>query len=144
VPGGRVGRGIGGVRLGMRRAAARRALGLPATESTRWVTWCFDGGGRLWAALGTRGDRARVDLVLTDSGPFDTHGIRPGTKARKARRVLRGERRLGRVRGVKVFAKRERHRRLLVGIRGKRVAYLAVARPKVSQRRALRYLRSLP
>jgi hypothetical protein len=144
VPGGRVGRGIGGVRLGMRRAAARRALGLPATESTRWATWCFDGGGRLVAALHARGDRARVDFVLTDSRPFDTHGIRPGTRARRARARLHGERRLGRVRGVRVFSKRERGRRLLVGLRRGRVAYLAVARPRVSQRRALRYLRTLP
>ena len=144
VPGGRVGRGIGGVRLGMRRAAARRALGLPSTESTRWATWCFDGGGRLWAALHKRGDRAVVDLVLTDASPFDTHGIRPGTKARRARRLLRRERRIGRVRGTKVLLVKERRRKLLVGLRSGKVAYLAVARRKVSNRRALKYLRSLP
>jgi hypothetical protein len=144
VPGGRVGRGIGGVSLGMRRLGARRALGLPSTESARWMTWCFDGGGRLFAALGRRGDRARVDLVLTDSAPFDTHGVRPGTRARTARRLLRGERRVGRVRGATVFTKRERGRRLLVGLRQGRVAYLAVARPRISARRAVRYLRSMP
>jgi hypothetical protein len=115
VPGGRIGRGIGGVRLGMRRAAARRALGLPVTESARWMTWCFDGGGRLAAALGARG----VDLVLTDAAPFDTHGIRAGTRARTARRLLHG------------------------GLRRGRVAYLAVTRPSLSPRRALRYLRAL-
>jgi hypothetical protein len=140
VPGGRVGRGIGGVRLGMRRARARRALGLPATESRRWMTWCFDGGGRLLAGFGSRG----ADVVLTDSPPFDTHGIRTGTRARTARRRLRGARRIGRARGVLVLARRERGRRLLVGLRHGRVAYLAVARPRVSGRRALRYLRSLP
>jgi hypothetical protein len=47
------------------------------------------------------------------------------------------------VRGVTVLAKRERGRRLLVGLRQGRVAYLAVARPRVSARRAVRYLRSL-
>jgi hypothetical protein len=139
VPGGRIGRGIGGVRLGMRRAAARRALGLPLTESARWMTWCFDGGGRLAAALGRRG----VDLVLTDSAPFDTHGIRPGTRARTARRALRGARRLGRVHGVTVLSRRERGRLLLAGLRRGRVAYLAVARPRLSKPRALRYLRAL-
>jgi hypothetical protein len=139
VPGGRIGRGIGGVRLGMRRAAARRALGLPVTESARWMTWCFDGGGRLAAALGARG----VDLVLTDAAPFDTHGIRAGTRARTARRLLHGERRLGRVRGSTVLGTRERGRRLLVGLRRGRVAYLAVTRPSLSPRRALRYLRAL-
>jgi hypothetical protein len=139
-----VGRGIGGVGLGMRRGAARRAMGLPATERSRWMTWCFDGGGRLVAALHARGDRARVDLVLTDAAPFDTHGIRPGTRARSARARLRGERRIGRARGVTVFAKRERRRLLLVGLRRRRVAYLAVARRPLSNRRALRYLRTLP
>jgi hypothetical protein len=143
VPGGRVDRGIGGVRLGMRRAGARRALGLPVTESTRWMTWCFDGGGRLAAALPKRGDRAQVDLVLTNASPFDTHGIRRGTRAKTARRLLHGERRIGRARGVTVFARGERGRRLLVGIKGKRVAYLAVARPAVAQRRVLLYLRTL-
>jgi hypothetical protein len=104
------------------------------------MTWCFDGGGRLYAAFGRRG----ADLVLTDSAPFDTHAIRRGTKRKAALRRLRGERRLARVHGTAVYATRERHRRLLVGIRRGRVAYLAVARPKLSQRRALRYLRTLP
>jgi hypothetical protein len=143
VPGGRVGQGIGGVRLGMRRAGARRALGLPVTESTRWMTWCFDGGGRLAAALPSRGDRAQVALVLTNAAPFDTHGIRTGTRAKTARRLLRGERRIGLARGVTVFARRERGRRLLVGIRRGRVSYLAVARPGVPVARTLRYLRAL-
>jgi hypothetical protein len=142
VPGGRVGRGIGGVRLRMKRAAARRALGLPLTESRRWMTWCFDGGGRLKAAFGP-GKRG-ADLVLTSAAPFDTHGIRPGTRGRTARKRLRGERRLGRVRGATVYAKSERHRRLLVAIKDGRVAYLAVTRPKLAKRWALRYLRTRP
>jgi hypothetical protein len=140
VPGGRVRRGIGGVRLGMKRARARRALGLPMTESRRWMTWCFDGGGRLYAAFG----RVGAELVLTDSAPFDTHRIRRGTRRRVALRRLRGERRLGRVNGAAVYVKRERRRRLLVGMRSGRVAYLAVTRRKTSNRRALRYLRTLP
>jgi hypothetical protein len=144
VPGGRVGRGIGGVKLGMRRAHVRRAIGLPLAENTRWMRWCLDGGGRLVAALGRRGDRARVHIVLTDSGPFDTHGIRPGSSGPKARKRLRGERRLGVARGVTVYAKRERRRRLIVGIKDRRVAYVAVGRRKLSQRRTLRYMRNVP
>jgi hypothetical protein len=140
VPGGRVGRGIGGVKLLMRRAAARRALGLPLTESKRWMTWCFDGGGRLLAAFGGRG----ADLVFTNASPFDTYGIRPGLRGRTARKRLRGERRLGKALGATVYSKRDRRRRLLVGIRGGRVKYLAVARPKLSKRAALRYLRTRP
>jgi hypothetical protein len=140
VPGGRVGRGIGGVRLGMKRARARAALGLPMTESKRWMTWCFDGGGRLYVAFGRRA----ADLVLTDSAPFDTHRIRRGTRRGVALRRLHGERRIARVHGAAVFVRRERRRRLLVGVRRGRVAYLAVTRRKVSNKRALRYLRTLP
>src|SRR5437763_1264994 len=81
VPGGRIGRGIGGVKLGARRANARRALGLPQKESTRYAIWCFDGGGRVVAALNGRGDRARVDRVLTKAAPFDTRGVRPGLRS---------------------------------------------------------------
>jgi hypothetical protein len=140
VPGGRVSRGIGGVRLGMKRKRARTALGLPVTESARWMTWCFDGGGGLYAAFGARG----AQLVLTNSAPFDTHGIRAGTPRRAALRRLRHERRLGRVRGAAVFGVRERRRRLLVGVRRGRVAYLAVTRRGLSRGRALRLLRTLP
>jgi hypothetical protein len=140
VPGGRVGRGIGGVRLGMKRKKARRALGLPVTESARWMAWCFDGGGRLLAAFNGRG----ADLVLTNAAPFDTHRIRRGSRARRARRRLHHERRIGRARGVTVLAQRERHRRLLVGLRRGRVAYLAVARRRLSNRRALRILKTAP
>ena len=144
VPGGRVGRGIAGVRLGMRRARARRVYGVPVAESTRWMRWCVDGGQRVVAAFGARGDRARVHFVLTDSPPFDTHGVRVGMRRGAARRRLHGERRLGRarVRGAIVFAKRERRRRLLVGVRAGRVAYMAVAKRSLSRRRTLRYLRN--
>jgi hypothetical protein len=140
VPGGRVGRGIGGLRLGMKRKRARADLGLPVSESKRWMTWCFDGGGRLYGAFAGRG----ADLVLTDSAPFDTHRIRRGTKRRTALRRLHGERRLGRVRGATVYGKREKRRRLFVGLRRGRVAYLAVSKRRTSNARALRYLRTLP
>src|SRR4051812_49967137 len=142
VPGGRVGRGIGGVRLKMKRAAARRALGLPNKESRRWMQWCFDGGGRLLAAFSPKRNRAAV--VLTTAAPFDTHGIRRGTRARTARKRMHGEHRLGKARGATLYTKRERNRRLLVAIKGGRVAYLAVARPKMAKRWALHYLRTRP
>jgi hypothetical protein len=145
VPGGRVGRGIGGVRLGMRRGAAKRALGLPTAESHRYVRWCLTDGRRLVVALRARGDRARVDVVMTDSPPFDLRGVRAGNRLRTAKRRLRGLRRLGRVRGVTVYTRRpERRRRVLVGVRGRRVAYVAITRRSVSPRRGLRYLRSSP
>ncbi len=122
MPGGRVARGIGGVKLGMKRKRARAALGLPSTESTRWMTWCFDGGGNLYAAFTGRG----AQLVLTNSAPFDTHAIRTGHPATGGVAAAPRERRFGRVRGAAVYGVRERHRRLLVGVRRGRVAYLAV------------------
>ena len=140
VPGGRVGRGIAGVKLGMKRAAARRAMGLPKTESRRWMRWCLDGSGKLVAGFGGKG----ADLVLTNSRPFDTHGVRRGILARTARRQLHGERRLGKARGSTVLLVRERYRKLLVGLRRGHVAFLAVARPKLSSRATLRLLRLLP
>jgi hypothetical protein len=140
VPGGRVGRGIAGVKLGMKRAAARRSMGLPKTESKRWMTWCFDGGGRLLAAFSGKG----ADLVLTNSRPYDAYGVRRGVRASTARRNLRGERRFGKVGRVTVLLKQERYRKLLVGLQHGHVMYLAVARPKLSNRATLRYLRTFP
>jgi hypothetical protein len=43
-----------------------------------------------------------------------------------------------------VYAKRERHRRLVVAIKRRRVIYLAVARPKLAKRWVLHYLRTRP
>src|SRR4051812_4058501 len=139
---GRVGRGIGGVRLRMKRNTARRDLGLPRKESRRWMQWCFDGGGRLLAAFGRR--RGTADVVLTTAAPFDTQGIRVGTRGRTARKRLHGERRLGTVHGATVFTKRERYRRLLVAIKHGKVAYMAVARRKMAKRWVLHYLRTRP
>jgi hypothetical protein len=133
-PGGLVTSGIGGVRLRMTRRSAKRALGAPSTESLRYASWCLDGGGRLVAAFGGRGDRSRVRLVLTDSPPFDARGIRAGTPARGARRRLRGERTLGRVGAVAVLAVRERGRELLIGVGRSRVAWIGVADSKLTRR----------
>ena len=134
VPGGRIGRGIGGVRLGMkerRTPKQRRTRG-------RYLVWCLDGGGKLVARL-KKG--RRVGLVLTDAAPYDTHGIRVGRKASRAKRRMRGERRLGKVRGARVLAARERRRTLYVGVRAKRVRWIAVGGRKLSRRGARRYLR---
>ena len=140
VPGGIVGRGIGGVMLGMRRVSAKGSLGAPATESLRYATWCVEGGSRLVAAFTGRGDRARTQLVWTNSPPFDVRAVRVGSAASTARKRLRGEKRLAR--GVLVI--RERKRQLLVGLARGRVTYLAVAQPKLSRRGVLKLLRGLP
>jgi hypothetical protein len=139
-PGGLVGRGIGGVRLGMLRKNTRVSAGAPATESVRYATWCFEGGTKLVAAFTGRGGSARTQLVWTNSPPFDVRAVRVGSAAKTARKRLRGEKRLAA--GVLVI--RERKRQLLVGIARGKVTYLAVAAPRLSRRGTLKLLRGLP
>jgi hypothetical protein len=144
VPGGRVGKGIGGVRLGMKRRSARAELGKAAKESARYMSWCFDGGGRLVAGLGAKGDTAPVELVLTDSSAFDARGFRVGDTSREARKRMRHERRVGRAGGAVALCAVERTRRLCAGVARGRVTWIAVTRKRLSQGRALRLLRGVP
>ena len=106
------------------------------------MQWCFDGGGRLLVAFGPRKNRA--DVILTTAAPFDTQRIRRGMRGSTARKRLHGERRLGKAHGAKLYAKRERHRRLVVAIKKGHVIYLAVTRPKLAKRWTLHYLRTRP
>jgi hypothetical protein len=139
VPGGRIGHGIGGLPLNAGRRRAHAELGGPARESARYAAWCFDGGGRLAAAFGRRDER--VQVLLTDSPPFDAHGVRTGSHAATARKRLHGERSLGRAAGARVVCAREKRRRLCVALRGGRVRWVAIGRPAVGRARTLRYLR---
>jgi hypothetical protein len=136
VAGGRVNRGAGGIRLGMRRGAARAKLGAATVESARYMTWCMTGGGRLVAALDRSGASGRVVFVLTDAGPFDAAGIRPGSKASKARRRLRREREIAR----RVLAVTRRKDVLVAGLASGRVAFLASASRRISARRTARFV----
>ena len=136
VPGGRVDRGAGGVRLGMRRGAARAKLGAPTTESARYMTWCMTGGGRLVAALDRSGASGRVVFVLTDAPPFDARGFRTGSKASKARKRLRNERAIAR----RVLAMTRRGDVLVAGLASGRVTFLASASRRISDRRTARFV----
>ena len=136
VPGGRVERGAGGVRLGMKRASARAKLGRPTTESARYMSWCMAGGGRLVAAFDRSGEHGRTALVLTDAPPFDAHGLRTGSKASKARRRLRGERDIAR----RVLAVTRRKDVLIAGLARGRVVFLASAARSMSDRRTARFV----
>ena len=135
VPGGRIRRGIGGVNLGMKRTR----LPKPRRVKGRYVVICLDGGGKIVARLA--GHARRVRLVLTDSRPFDTRRIRVGTKVKAARKRMRGEKRLGKVRGARVWRSRERRRSLYIGVAKRRVVWIAVSGRKLSRRGARRYLR---
>src|SRR3954453_14904530 len=139
VAGGRIRRGIDKVNLGMKRAAARRAQGLPATESSRKMTWCPDGGGRLVAAL----RNGAIELVWTNSRPFSTERIHTSSTAQWARRMLKGERKLGSVQGTTVYSARERRRQLVVGLRRGWVVWMAVAGRNLSKARLIDDLRAV-
>jgi hypothetical protein len=140
VPGGRVDRGIGGIRLRMKRTSVRQKLGQATTESSKYMTYCMTGGGRVVAAFDKTGNGGRAVLVLTDADPFDARGLRKGSKASKARRKLKGERRIAN----SVLAMKRRKDVLIVGLRKGRVAYLASASRKLSAKRAARFLAKRP
>jgi len=127
VPGGRIDRGIGGARLRERRFYAG------------YASWCFEGGGRLVAAFSR--PAARVQLLMTNARPFDTHGFRTGSRARRARHRMHHERRFGRVRGARAWCSRERRRRLCVGLAHRHVRWIAIARKRHGRKRTLFYLR---
>jgi hypothetical protein len=139
VAGGRIRRGIDNVALGMKRAAARSAQGMPITESSRWMTWCFERGGNLAAAFGG----GAAELVWTNSRPFSTERVHTTSSAGHARRMLQGERRLGSVRGATIFVAHERKRQLVVGLRSGHVGWMAIARRNLSKARLLSDLRTL-
>ena len=144
VPGGVVGRSIGGVRIGMTRRNALGTVGRPASASTRFVVWCYEGGARLVAAFTGAKDRSRAQLVFTDAAPFDARGVRTGLSSRAARLRLRRERRLGKVAGSTVLVVRSRRRQLLVAVARSRVTWVGIAAPKLSRRGVVRLLRAAP
>ena len=141
LPGGRVGRGIGGISLGASRARVREALGAPTSESRESVRYCLEGGGTLTAGYRSPGARSRTLIVKVDNPAFATRGLGPGTGERRARRILRGERVRRRGGGAKLLILRQRSRTLVAAVRRGRVTYVAVARPRISMRTLARDLR---
>ena len=127
-------RGIGRVRIGLRRRGLLRRVPARPVRRTRgsW-RYCVKGsGGRVRAAFGRRG---RVAVVATTARSHGNRRVRPGAPARRLKRAfpraraVTGSRRL--------FMARPRGKRL-VGVRRGRVRYIAVA-----NRRLLRHPRVL-
>ena len=145
VPGGTADRGIGGIRLGQTRSSVRQTLGPPTKESLRYVVYCMTGGGRLLAGFDKDGPHGRVLLVLTNSPPFDLHGIRTGDATRKARRTLHGSHRLtGLRKGRDPLVLRKRQQYLVVGTLRGTVRFIAVGAPKLSDGRLKQLLEGMP
>ena len=141
VPGGRIGRGIGGIRVRALRSAVRRDLGLPTSESPLTLRYCLDGGGTLVAGFRGPGDGRGASIVASDSPAFRSRALRPGLTLRQARRAMRRERVRRRGDGTRVLVARGKQRTLVAVVQGGRVRLIAVAARRVSLRALGRDLR---
>ncbi len=143
VPGGRVGHGIGGIKLGARRSHVRKALGPPTAERLRSVSYCMTGGGRLAAAFSSSGGGGRVLLAMTDAKPFDWHGIRTGSTTAYAKSRIRGER-VRSAHGLRLLLKAKQGYIAVFGIAHRHVTFVATAKPGLSAKRIAQLVRAAP
>jgi hypothetical protein len=124
---GKVGMGIGPLRLGIARRDAEAALGPAARETHGVARWCTADGGKLSA--GFTSDRLR--FVLTTSPGFSTAGVAPGDASAGVRKRLRKFDQRG---GVAVLVASSKKRLVLVGADRKRIRFIAVTPAKTSAR----------
>lgn len=136
-PGGQIaGRRVGRARLGMSPSKLHERLGPPRKRKTFVQRWCVVGGSSLRVAFhkreragNERGAPRGVSLIRTDNPGHSVRGIGAGSKRKRAIDRLDLER-LTKIGAVTVWAAEPRRRyRLLVGTRGKRVRWLAIADP---------------
>ena len=118
-------RGMGLVRLGL---AGRLLRFQGARVGRRSARMCVDGGGRMAAALDRRG---QVSLVVSTARGHRHRGIGPRARTARLRRAFPARVRVARG----VFAT-SRRRRILFGVRARRIRWIAVAQPSVTRRRA--------
>ena len=135
---GRVGRSIGGLRLGDTRDATIEANGDPKRRKRGFFRYCIRGGGKYMVGFG----RERAQFLLTSNPGFDVDGVRRLTPKRQARRRLDGERELFRTSKTIVWAVEKDDHTLLVLIRERRVAALASAAPGLSRERLKAYYKA--
>jgi hypothetical protein len=145
-PGGELkGRRVGHVKLGTGRESVHGLLGPPHSTRRGVDRWCVIGDGEL--RIGYRkGSSTGAALILTTVMGHTVRSVGAGTKRRKAIAKLDLDRAFG-VDGVGVFeGPSSPQRDLFVGIKGKRVAWLAILDPDrlrspAAARRALRQAR---
>lgn len=126
---GRVGRGIGPLRLDARLAEVEAALGAPARTTGRVARWCTAQGGKLSAGF----VRDRLRFALTSSPAFAYRGYVPGDSSRRARRRLDKVMQRG---GVAVLRGSTHGRLLLIGVDRRRIRFIAIA-PAHAARRSI-------
>src|SRR3954451_21095074 len=78
------GSGIGGARLGSRKADVIRRLGAPTGQTARALRYCVDGGGKLVMAFDRRG---RLRLAASSSFSTRVRKLRTGSSLRHVKRV---------------------------------------------------------
>ncbi|MFL5081160.1 MAG: hypothetical protein ACJ8DU_14665 [Microvirga sp.] len=117
---GKVGQGIGPLRLSAKRGDVIAALGDPARSTNGVDRWCTADGGKLSAGF----RRDRLVFALTTSPGFAANGFTPGDRSTKARRRLE---KLDQRGGVALFVAASRKRLLLVGADRKRIRFIALA-----------------
>jgi hypothetical protein len=130
--GGAARRGLGLAHLGQRRSRIIRALGQPVSRGHGFLHFCIRSGGGLSVHFGRR---ARADLVISNAKSFHAGKVRVGSRLNAARRALRGEQVMGRKGGNVVLGARHRSWRLLVGVRRRRVIFIAAASSGLTGRR---------
>ena len=137
-------RRLGPVALGEPDRAVRSRLGDPVVVRRGFLRYCATGGGVL--AVGQPGDRsgelgtdpgAPAILLFSDAPGVRAGRVGPGARARALRRAFPRRRRLTRLGSAVVYRVAPRSR-VLVAVRGGRVAWLAVG-----DRRRLRSIGSL-
>jgi hypothetical protein len=128
-PGGELrARRVGHVRLGMAPETIYGIVGPPHSTKRGVDRWCVIGAGELRVGY-RKGSPKGAALVLTTVLGHTVRGVRTGTKRRKAIDKLDLDRVFG-VGKVGVFEAPSKPRRdLFVGIKGKRVAWLAITDP---------------
>lgn len=135
------GGGVGDVGIRDRRSNILRRLGPPSRRRHATDRFCVTGGGEVRVLY--RGKGRRVLIAKTTSPAHSAGGVHPGSSGSAARRALHARVLLG-TRRNGVFA--ARHRKLLIGVHGGKVTYLAATNPRRPPRarglrRALRRLR---
>jgi hypothetical protein len=121
--GGKIGKSIGPLQLGMTRKEAEAALGPPARETDGLLRWCTGDGGKL--SGGFRGDA--LEFALTTSPAFQAAGVKVGDATATAKKRLKNSQRLNTRGGLSVYAVRGPTRTLIVGMDSRHVRYLALS-----------------
>jgi hypothetical protein len=132
-PGGPVSRTrLGPVRIGDREDVVRRTLGPPTLIKRGFLRYCLAGGGRY--VVGQRIDRSGdlgsattepTVMLVSTSRAFRYGKVRPGSSRRKLGR-LRRQFRYG---NATVYGRRRSP--VLIGVRNRRVRFIAVRDPRV-------------